>query len=98
MPDNEELQARIEGLRILVSSLLAHSPVQAIRADVRKRFEVLQDMGLRTPVTDRYLELIHQEMDHADAHLAELQAQQARLANTDTAPSPDESAPDAART
>ena len=70
MTETEELQAQISALRILVMSLVAQAPSDALIKDAKIRFETWKDMQLVTEVSESYLDLVQSETDR---HLQLLQ-------------------------
>lgn len=55
MTETEELQAQISALRLLVMSLVAQAPTDALIRDAKIRFETWMDMGLASNVSEEYL-------------------------------------------
>ena len=70
MTEPEELQAQIDALRLLVISLIAQSPTDALIKDAKIRFETWKDMQLLSEVSESYLDLVQSETDR---HLQLLQ-------------------------
>lgn len=65
MTEPEELQAQIDALRLLVMSLVAQSPTEALIKDAKIRFETWEDMHLPSEVSESYLDLMRGEKDRA---------------------------------
>lgn len=84
MTEPEELQAQIDGLRLLVMSLLARVPAEEISKDVEIRFESWEDMHIPSGVSDSYLDLMQTEKSRALHMLQTLRGQQS--AHTATSP------------
>lgn len=75
MTEPEELQAQIDALRLLVFSLIAQSPTDALIKDSEIRFEAWEDMHLPSTVSDSYLNLIRAEKVRALQSLQTLRDQ-----------------------
>lgn len=82
MTKPEELQAQIDGLRLLVMSLLARIPAEELRKDVEIRFESWENMHIPTGVSNSYLDLMQTEKDRALHMLETLRGQQSASAKT----------------
>lgn len=65
MTETEELQAQIEALRMLVVSLIAQSPTDALIADVKSRFDNWEYMNPPAASGDGYHDLMLTERDRA---------------------------------
>lgn len=65
MTETEELQAQIDALRLLVMSLIAQSPTDALIKDARIRLETWEDMHVPSEVSDSYLDLMQAERERA---------------------------------
>lgn len=89
MTEPEELQAQIDALRLLVISLIAQSPTDALIKDAKIRFETWEDMHLPSEVSDSYLNLMRDEKDRALQSLQTLREQYSeRKAQATRAPKP----------
>lgn len=75
MTEPEELQAQIDALRLLVFSLIAQSPTDALIKDSEIRFEAWEDMHLTSTVSDSYLNLMQAEKERALQSLRTLRDQ-----------------------
>lgn len=92
MAETEELQAQISALRLLVMSLVAQAPTDALIKDARIRFETWMDMGMSSQVSEEYLRLMQDQKDRHLELLDTLQEQsRARMeqALPEPAPSPE---------
>lgn len=76
MSEPEELQAQIDALRLLVTSLMCRAPAREIAEDVRVSFESWEDVHINSPVSENYLDLMRAEKNRALAMLATVQEQQ----------------------
>lgn len=91
MTETEELQAQISALRILVMSLIAQAPTEALIKDAKIRLETWYDMAQSTDISEEYLGLMQSQIDLSQQLLQTLREQHAaRTApeTPDTNPSP----------
>ncbi|MGB6097673.1 hypothetical protein [Comamonas testosteroni] len=65
MTEMEELQAQIDALRMLVISLIAQSPTDALIEDAKCRFDTWEYMNPPTVSGDDYRNLMLTERDRA---------------------------------
>lgn len=65
MTEPEDMQAQIDALRLLVTSLIAQSPTDALIKDTKTRFETWGDMHQHSEISDSYLNLMKVEKDRA---------------------------------
>lgn len=89
MTETEELQAQISALRLLVMSLVAQAPTDALIEDAKIRFETWMDMGLSSDVSEEYLDLMQAQKEKHLELLNFLQIQHhARTAPEQPEPTP----------
>ncbi len=70
MTETEDLQAQVSALRILVMSLIAQAPTDALINDAKMRLETWVDMGQATGISEEHLDLLQAQ---AERHLQLLQ-------------------------
>lgn len=70
MTETEDLQAQVSALRILVMSLIAQAPTDALINDAKMRLETWVDMGQATDISEEHLDLLQAQ---AERHLQLLQ-------------------------